>query len=227
MEAVIQMGSELGKRAASKARSRQILIDATLDVIADLGIAEASVTRILEGTNLSRGMINVHFDSKQHLLLEAIKDMAAQYFDDMFDLTSASGDDPEDKLVAMISADMHERLLNKRSTAIWFAFRGESRTHKIFSAHTDTRDEKLTELYATEIERLLSIRNLPPEQLKTQTRTITHGVIAMLEGMWVDFFLHSENYDREQSKRVIFSFLSAMLPEHETFKRLAKFDKSL
>ena len=66
-------------RESSKERHRQMLIDATAAAIAEHGLAQVSVSRILEKTGLSRGMINLHFATKQKLLVEVARHYSDQY----------------------------------------------------------------------------------------------------------------------------------------------------
>jgi hypothetical protein len=47
---------------------------------------------------------------------------------------------------------------------------------------------------------------------------LAHGTIALSEGMWTDYFLHSDAFDRDAAKRVIFRFLSAFLPDYPVFR---------
>jgi TetR/AcrR family transcriptional repressor of bet genes len=208
---------EPGKRAASKARSRKALIDATLDIIADVGIAGTSVSLIVERSGLSRGMIHMHFDNKDHLLLEAARTMAANYYEHLSRFIDAAPDAPAQRLIAMVEADLDECILNPRSAAIWFAFRGEARSQNAFAQYSDTRDRRLKGLYVTTCAEMLG-----KDARSQEVLDLAHGTIAMSEGMWTDYFLHSDAFDRRAAKRVIFRFLSAFLPHYPVFHELVK-----
>jgi len=202
-----------GKRAASKARSRKALIDATLDIISEVGIAGTSVSLIVERSKLSRGMIHMHFDNKEHLLLEAARDMADDYYEILFRFIADAPDTPEQRLVAIIEADFDESILNPRAAAIWFAFRGEARSQNAFARYSDTRDSRLKGLYVSTCAQLLS-----QDSRSREVQDLAHGTIALSEGMWTDYFLHSDAFDRNAAKRVIFRFLSAFLPDYPVFR---------
>ena len=45
-------------------------------------------------------------------------------------------------------------------------------------------------------------------------RDTTHGTLALLEGMWTDYLLHSDSFSRSSATRIIFRFLSALYPRH-------------
>jgi TetR/AcrR family transcriptional repressor of bet genes len=202
-----------GKRAASKARSRMALIDATLDIISEVGIAGTSVSLIVERSKLSRGMIHMHFDNKEHLLLEAARSMADDYYENLFRFIDDAPDAPEQRLVAIIEADFDECILNPRAAAIWFAFRGEARSRNVFARYSDTRDSRLKGLYVSTCAQLLG-----QDSRSREVQDLAHGTIALSEGMWTDYFLHSDAFDRDAAKRVIFRFLSAFLPDYPIFR---------
>jgi TetR/AcrR family transcriptional repressor of bet genes len=196
------------KRIESKARNRQALIDATFDVVAEYGIAGVSFTRVLEKANLSRGMINLHFESKEQLLLEAAKMMAEKYYTHLQSFVNNAEEDPESQLIALLEADFDDALLNPREIGIWFAFRGEARYNEQFKSYSDTRDAHLLQQYDGIFEQLLADGSNP----SIKRRDLTLGLLALTEGLWSDYFMHGEGFDRGQAKRVIYLYLSRMLP---------------
>jgi TetR/AcrR family transcriptional repressor of bet genes len=38
--------------------------------------------------------------------------------------------------------------------------------------------------------------------------------MAMIEGLWVDYLLHPEDFDRVRAIRICFRFLAALYPQH-------------
>ncbi len=199
------------KRIESKARNRQILIDATFDVVAEYGVAGVSFTRVLEKAKLSRGMINLHFASKDQLLLEAARMMAEKYHAHLQSFVSNAEEDPESQLIALLEADFDNAILNPREIGVWFAFRGEARYNEKFKPYSNTRDQHLLQQYDGIFEQLLAKGNDP----SIGSRDLTSGLLALTEGFWSDYFMHGGNFDRHQAKRVIYLYLSRMLPHCE------------
>ncbi len=185
-----------------------MLIEATIDTVSESGIAETSITKIVNRSGLSRGMIHLHFDNKQHLLVEAARHMSDEYFAKMDRFLKSAGDDPQARLLAMISADLSEELLNRKNVNVWFAFRGEARLHNSFARHSNTRDDALQNMF------IEVFRKLAAGQSETEilARDAAHGTIALLEGMWADYFLHRDAFDRDVAKRIILRFISALFP---------------
>lgn len=198
------------QRSDAKARHRQALIDATIASIAEHGFAGTSVTRIINRAGLSRGMVHLHFASKQDLLLEAARYMNRTYYDKQKNFLNSAGGRPQDQLAAIITADLSEEILNSTSVNAWYAFRGEARSHNSFAKYSDTRDEKLRHMM------FVAFLALAKNSSKSEAlaKDVTYGAIALLEGMWTDFLLHYDEFDREGAKRIIFSFLAAIFPDY-------------
>ena len=198
------------RRAELKAHHRQVLIKATFDTISELGIAGTSVSEIIDRAGLSRGMVHLHFDNKDHLLIETARYMSDQYFAMLDDFLKDAGDSPQEKLEAMISADLSESILNREAVNVWYAFRGEARSQNAYANYSDTRDDALRGMFFDAYLQLAGTCENP----KTLARDATHGTLALLEGMWTDFLLHSEAFNRTTAKRIVMRFLSGLFPDH-------------
>ena len=204
---------ETGLKPASanhnkKQRHRQMLIDATIDTICEFGIAGASITKIVNRSGLSRGMIHLHFDNKEHLLIEAARHTNEAYFATMNQALKAIGGDPRDRLLAMINADLSQDQLNPKAVSVWFAFRGEARQHNSFARYSNTRDQVLQGMYIEVFQELAAGRN----EQEMLARDAAHGTIALLEGMWSDYMLHPNAFNRITAKRITVRFISALFP---------------
>ncbi len=191
-----------------KKRHRQQLVDATIETVSEFGIAGASVTRIITRAKLSRGMIHLHFDNKEHLLIEAARHMSDVYYAQLETFLRSAGTNASDRLRALISADLSDNILNPKTVNAWFAFRGEARSHNSFAKHSDTRDDALRQMFIQAYRELAKDRNEPD----ALARDAAHGTIALLEGMWADYLLHPDAFNRNTAKRIVFRFISALFP---------------
>jgi len=200
------------KRQESRERSRQLLIDATLNSLADIGLARTSVTEIVERANLSRGMVHLHFSSKNRLIEEAAKHTSALYFQDLGAALSQTGNAPQEQLEAIVINDLSEKVLNERSIRIWFALRGEASVSQAIARYSDTRDEKLNDLVLDAFLEIAAESRI--SKPGACARDATHGTLALLEGMWTDYFLHSDSFNRDTARRIAFRFLSGLFPDH-------------
>ena len=68
----------MGRLEVKESRRTQ-LIEATIDSLARHGFAEFTLSQVAKAARLSQGMVNFYFRSKEALLIETLKYMAAEY----------------------------------------------------------------------------------------------------------------------------------------------------
>ncbi|MGB7243136.1 MAG: TetR family transcriptional regulator C-terminal domain-containing protein [Sulfitobacter sp.] len=197
-------------RDVRRNKNREALIEATLETIAQEGFSGTSVSAIIQRANLSRGMIHLHFGGKDNLVDEAARHSSNAYFDGLESALEQSGSSPQEEIAAVIDNDLSDSVLNERSVRVWYAFRGESRNRAAISRYSDTRDDRLRDLMFMAFEKIVRQTDFldPP----AVTRDVTHGTLALLEGMWTDYLLHPDSFNRESAKRIIYRFLGALFP---------------
>jgi TetR/AcrR family transcriptional repressor of bet genes len=196
-------------REAIKAWNRMKILEATVDTIAKYGIAGTTIGRVVELAEVSRGLVNVHFKSKKMLLLESAKHMALRYEKTRKEALKRSGDTPSEKLEAMIRTDFSPKALNSRSVGFWFAFRSQVRSMPECLPLADTRDMLLKQDITGPVTLINEEGNY-----NLQPEIIVDGLMAMLEGMWTDFYIHPKNFDREKAIKTSLLFLSFLFPGH-------------
>ena len=188
-------------------RNRRILLEATLDSVAEDGIAETTVSAIIKRAGLSRGMIHLHFGGKDGLLVAAAEAFSDQYYAEMDRQLALAGGAPEEVITAVIRADLSPEIMNERSVAIWHGFRGEARTNAAIARYSDTRDKRLRDMIFRGYLALLD----GDERIANE---VTLGTLALLEGMWTDYMTHPTQFSRDTAARIIARFLAGVVPGH-------------
>ena len=201
------------KRAARRdpQGSKATLIRATLDTIAEIGITDTTVSKIIQKADLSRGMIHLHFGGKDQLLVAAVQATSVEYYQEVDRRVAMAGNNPADIVMAVIEADLSETLLNERSVRIWHAFRGVASTNAEIAQYSSTRDRRLRDMIHSAFSILAEDTG---EDARVLARDATSGTLALLEGMWVDFMSNTDNFSREVAASIVCRFLAGLFPTH-------------
>ena len=93
--------------------------------------------------------------------------------------------------------------------AVWFAFRGEAHSSPEFMPFIDSRDAKMQRTI-TSICRELCKRGANPG---TDPQIAALSIIALLEGLWTDYYLHPDRFDRDTARAVVLHTARAFFPE--------------
>ena len=192
--------------------SRQILIDATLDTIAEIGITDATVSRIIERARLSRGMIHLHFGGKDYLLTSAAEYLSAEYYRQRREEIADAGNHAPDIILALIQANLSEPIMNSRSVKFWHAFRGVSPTLPVIAKYASTQDDELSEILLRAFKQISAEYRV--NELSVDASGATFGTLALLDGMWVHYLSDMNGFSREGSFALIRKFLAGLFPKH-------------
>jgi TetR/AcrR family transcriptional repressor of bet genes len=197
-------------RDLNKARHRQKIIDATIDCIAKYGIPETTVSRVVEKAGLSRGMINLHFQSKDALFIEVLTHLAEQYRSAWAKTLERSSQRPLEQLIALIETDLSPKILNKKNVPVWIAFRSLAHPNPAYTALCSTRDKGVLQTYTQLCKQI--IREEGYEGL--HPASVARGLLAMGEGMWIDYMIYPKDFKRESAMKTFTTFLKALFPNH-------------
>lgn len=178
-------------RQVNKERHRAVLLDSAAEAVNRYGVRGATVARIHEISGLSRGMISLHFGSKEHLLLAMLRELAKEYTCNWRKAFDPDDNDPARRLRAMIEADFSPEVLNRRNITIWFAFRADVGSHPEYRPYVDSRETAFREAMLKACHELTGS--------KEDARLAADVLIAMLEGMWTDFLLNESQFNREKA----------------------------
>lgn len=192
--------------------SKKVLISAALDTIAETGIGDTTVTKIINRAGLSRGMIHLHFGGKSQLLAAAAQTFSEVYYEELENFLQAAETDPETIIMSVVKADLSDKVMNERSTRIWHAFRGAAGTDPGIASFSNTRDKRLREILHSAFTKLAN-------EYDTQTapllaKTATYGLLVLLEGMWVDYLANANSFSRSEATAIVNRFIAGLFPYH-------------
>jgi len=195
-----------------KTKNRTALITATLDCIAEIGFANATVSEIIKRAGLSRGMIHLHFKNKEGLVLAASHYASQEYRERLQHFVQQAQSSPQAQIAAIIKHDLNTEVLNAKSVRVWYELRGASCFHPELARYSDTRDERLRQLFLNAFRSISKSNRYTNQELLTEDYTVV--CLAMMEGMWNDYLMHQKSFQRDTAERAIFRVLSSLFPQH-------------
>ena len=198
------------KRTAPKETRQLQLIKATIRSIAKYGLSTTTITTVSNEAKLSQGIINLHFQSKDRLLVETLRFLSEQYREAWEKAVSKAGDDPADRLAAMVAMDFKAPVCDRNKLAVWFAFWGESKSRPTYRKICAMRDME----YRAEL--LQACRDLVEQggYDYLDAESVAASLSAMTSGLWLDLLTNPRSMSKDHAKQICMSYLAITFPRH-------------
>lgn len=200
------------RRTASKEARRLQLIQATIRSIARNGLSDTTVATVAREAQLSQGIVNLHFQSKERLLIETLQYVTDEYRDTWETAIANAGPSIAERLSALLGVDYNKSVFDRDKIAVWFAYWSETKsrpTYRKLCAERDLGyDSILNELVATLIEE--------GDYGPLDPVIIANGLSAMTEGLWLDVLVNPKNMNRDKALKISQTYLSCLFPKHFT-----------
>ncbi|HQU69400.1 MAG TPA: TetR family transcriptional regulator C-terminal domain-containing protein [Albidovulum sp.] len=178
------------QRAPEEAR-RADLIRATIDCVADGGVAVATVREVAARAGVSNGLIRYHFATKEALVLAAYKALV----DEMTRAAeeAASEAPPSLRLARFIAANCRPPVLDARSLSAWAGFVGHVRNDPEMAAIHRAGYLRFCALLETAIAGLA---------LGGDTARQARQIAAIIDGLWLEGCLAPELFANGELARL-------------------------
>lgn len=198
------------KRTASKEERQRQLIRATISSVAKHGLSDTTMATVSSEAGLSQGIINLHFQSKERLLVETLRHIAEEYRLAWETALSGVGDAPAEKLTALVAVDFRKTVCDRNKLAVWFAFWAESKSRPTYRKICAERDKAYRREIVTVCDDLIhqgGYENIEAE-------TVGACLSAMTAGCWLDLLIRPRSMSREQARQICMSYLATTFPRH-------------
>ncbi|MGF1627847.1 MAG: TetR family transcriptional regulator C-terminal domain-containing protein [Kiloniellaceae bacterium] len=208
MTAKAVAGRPRRERAENAAKRRRQLIEATIDSIVEHGLSATTLATVSDGAALSQGVAVFYFRNKQTLLAETLKYHYEEYNKVWQSAVAAAPDDPVEKILALVGADLDERICNRRHLALWNSFWGEAKARPTFAEICDSYDSEHGDVllaFCRQAEGLIADPSWSAETLAEALDTLT-------DGMWIRMHVTPDAMDKAAGRRLVGRFLATLLP---------------
>lgn len=200
------------RRTESKEKRRLQLIRSAIRTIAKRGLSDTTTATVARDASLSQGIINLHFQSKDGLLVETLRYVADDYRNAWTKALEKAGPDSAEKLAALVAVDFDKAVCDRNKIAVWFAFWGESKSRPTYRKICAERDVEYSEMLVSICDDMVKSGPYPD----VDPEAVAIGLSAMSEGLWLDLLISPDTMTPEKAKKVCMDFLASVFPKHFT-----------
>ena len=182
----------------SAQQRRQELIQAGIVCLGKGGMSAFTIDQICKQAGVSRGLINHHFKTKEELLVCIYADMTNHL------VQETPANDPREMLTWIIETSFDEQNFDRSGLRAWLSIWGEVATNKTLNSLHQSRYNK----YKARIENtLLDISR--SQGLELAADSVARQLIALIDGLWLEYCLHSEGFSLAAAKTDCYRFLQS------------------
>jgi TetR/AcrR family transcriptional repressor of bet genes len=185
---------------------RQEFVAAVMRAIAEFGYKDLTVATICEAGGFSRGLMGHYFAGKDALLLHAVREVAKDFENATRAAAAEAGDDPLDRLHAVVAASFREPVFTPERVLVWVALASTSH----WSPELTDIYRKLNAPYRRGLARLIKKAgeergvSVTPERL---AMTLTQ----LVEGLWSGWAADPKTVSVRESELACHDLLDAFL----------------
>jgi AcrR family transcriptional regulator len=201
---------KIGRRALSKQRRQQQLLDATIKCISKKGLGSMTLADVANEAGLSQGIVNLHFKSKDNLLRETLVYLFEDYDTEFMHTVAKSPPQAAAKLLALMEMDLKPSICERKKLAVWFAFWGEASAVPTYRKICATYEQKYDDIMLDLAGNIIGEGNYTDIDAQTVTDVLT----SMTDGLWLACLIHPKTFNRSTAMKSIYSYLHAVFPDH-------------
>jgi TetR/AcrR family transcriptional repressor of bet genes len=198
------------RRTAPKEERREQLIKATIRSIARRGLSDTTMATVTREANLSLGIVNLHFRSKERLLIETLQYVSDEYTRTWEKALENAEPSSRDRLRAIVDVDFSRPVCEPNKLAVWFAFWGESKSRPTYRKICAERDRRYDEMMVGLCKDIVDEGPYP----RVNPEIVATGLSAMSEGLWLDMLLSPDSTSSENGKSICLAYLAGVFPKH-------------
>ena len=202
--------ANLNRRALSKERRRQQLINATIKCISKKGLGSLTLADVANEASLSQGIVNLHFNSKDNLLNETLRFLAEDYDAKFMRTIENSSPEAAETLLALMEMDLKPAVCDRKKLAVWFAFWGEVKTVPTYQRICAAYNAKYIEIMRELCEHIIA----QGKYEDVDAQIVTDALSSLTDGLWLSCLINPKTFDRNAALQSVYSYLRAVFPDH-------------
>ncbi|MDA0796631.1 MAG: TetR family transcriptional regulator C-terminal domain-containing protein [Proteobacteria bacterium] len=204
--------AELNKipRSLPKQARRKQLIEATIQCIADKGLSGTTMADVTQRAGLSLGIVNLHFQSKEKLLIETLNFISDEYTSGLNKIFNNQRLNTEQKILAHINFDFSREIIDRNKLAVWFAFWGETKSRP---AYFSICASYIMEI-ANNLTNLFALLKQQGDYTEVDPELVCTCYTALSDGLWLDLLITPKGLKPAQAQSIAMHYLATQFPNH-------------
>ncbi|GAB5470513.1 MAG: TetR family transcriptional regulator C-terminal domain-containing protein [Rhodospirillales bacterium] len=196
-----------GRRQERKLQNRRKLIEATIQLISEVGISGVTVSRVVERAGVSRGLINLHFETKEAMLLEVLDSLTGEWGAAWQEEAQEPSDDPARKLLDLLLISFRPPVFDTARNSAWQCFYADPRFRSTYQERYHETDQAYLECLA-ELCRQVSGQGLG------QSLATARILRAVTGGLWLELLTEPDHFTLEEASEACRLTLLRFFPDH-------------
>lgn len=185
---------------------RQQLINATMNAIDEVGLADATIVRIARRAGVSAGIISHYFGGKDGLLEATMRQILTDLGNAVGSRRRTLGDgSPRAFIGAVIEGNFDRTQVTGPAAKTWLAFWTSSMHKPALARLQNVNDRRLYDNLCYHFSRVMP---------RAEARNAARGLAAMIDGLWLRGALTPDGLDAEGAQRLAFAYLDQLLTHH-------------
>lgn len=204
----VRLGRPPGRSVENVARRRRQLVEAAIDSIVEYGFSGTTLAKVSTAAGLSQGTAVFYFKTKEALLEETLRQHYQHYQEVWQAAVREAGEDPIDKIVALVMADLNPEICNRRTIALWNSFWGEVGARPRFAKICDDFDAERDVAFRT----LCKATQDHIDGSTWTAETIVEALDMMTDGLWIRMHISPQHMSIPDGRRLLARFFASVYP---------------
>lgn len=201
------LGSNTMPKIGMQSIRKQQLIQATLAVINEVGMQEASFVLIARKAGVSTGIISHYFRDKNGLLEATMRHIQYQLgFAVAMRLRMLTGAEPKLRIQAIVEGNFDPTQTSEAAMKTWLAFWASSMHQPNLNRLQQVNDRRLYSNLSYEFGRVLN---------KADARMAAKGLAALIDGLWLRSALSNEQFPVKDALKITNEYIDMQLQRAE------------
>ena len=197
-------------REQRKQGNRRKLIDATIAVIAESGISGVTVSRVVERAGVSRGLINLHFDTKEAMLAETLETLNGEWREAWQEALEQTFDSDAERLVALLMSSLHPPVFGYEKLAAWNCFFADPKYRQVYQDRCHANDQA----YLEKVAKICAKLDEEGGYGLGSSLLVARALRSMTGGLWLELLTEPDHVSLEEARKACRLVLSRLFPKH-------------